>query len=482
MINNLRKNKGITLIALVITIIVLLILAGVTINTIVGNENAMEKAKEAREKTYEAQEKEQIILNQINSQFEPEWDGTVANSFAKGIGSESDPYIIENGSQLAYLAAAVNGEKEPPTGTTVTFEGKFISIVKSINLGNKEFTPIGIGNINSLTNEDTNTWTTNKKFQGKLDGKNNVITGININQPTISGVGIIGVLETGGEVKNLVINEGTIVGLKNVGGIVGASRGNIINCQNSAKVEARSNSTANTGDQVGGIVGLSSNGKIENCKNYGAVKANNVANSVSSGKLAGGIAGLVKYNKTNETININNCINYGEVIATYQQAGGIVGQMAAGTVSKCYNTGSVEAKSVGRMIGIAGGIIGSQVGGTISEVYNAGNVTIKTSNVANKVSAGGGIIGFCSAGSIEKAYNKGEILGDGEAKGGVVGKKTEGTLSKTYFYKLSDSTLNGIGTTSGNTMPLTPVEQIENEVEGTTVIYNSLDAFLKAIR
>ena len=47
-IKNLRKSKGITLIALVITIIVLLILAGVTINAIVGNESAMEKAKEAR--------------------------------------------------------------------------------------------------------------------------------------------------------------------------------------------------------------------------------------------------------------------------------------------------------------------------------------------------------------------------------------------------------------------------------------------------
>ena len=44
----MKKNKGITLIALVITIIVLLILAGVTINSIVGNESAMEKAKEAK--------------------------------------------------------------------------------------------------------------------------------------------------------------------------------------------------------------------------------------------------------------------------------------------------------------------------------------------------------------------------------------------------------------------------------------------------
>ena len=36
-----KRNKGITLIALVITIIVLLILAGVTINAIVGNNSSM---------------------------------------------------------------------------------------------------------------------------------------------------------------------------------------------------------------------------------------------------------------------------------------------------------------------------------------------------------------------------------------------------------------------------------------------------------
>ena len=43
-----KNNKGITLIALVITIIVLLILAGVAISAIIGNESAMEKAKQAK--------------------------------------------------------------------------------------------------------------------------------------------------------------------------------------------------------------------------------------------------------------------------------------------------------------------------------------------------------------------------------------------------------------------------------------------------
>ena len=43
------KNKGITLIALIITIIVLLILAGVTINALTGSDAAPEKANEVLE-------------------------------------------------------------------------------------------------------------------------------------------------------------------------------------------------------------------------------------------------------------------------------------------------------------------------------------------------------------------------------------------------------------------------------------------------
>ena len=46
--NILKKEKGITLIALVVTIVVLLILAGVSINLVIGNNGIITKSKEAR--------------------------------------------------------------------------------------------------------------------------------------------------------------------------------------------------------------------------------------------------------------------------------------------------------------------------------------------------------------------------------------------------------------------------------------------------
>ena len=59
---NLRKNKGITLIALVITIIVLLILAGVAISMLSGENGILRKAAEAKTKTEEGQKQEEIAL------------------------------------------------------------------------------------------------------------------------------------------------------------------------------------------------------------------------------------------------------------------------------------------------------------------------------------------------------------------------------------------------------------------------------------
>ena len=56
------KEKGITLIALIITIIVLLILAGVAIATLTGDNGILIKATEASKKTGQAKAEEQVKL------------------------------------------------------------------------------------------------------------------------------------------------------------------------------------------------------------------------------------------------------------------------------------------------------------------------------------------------------------------------------------------------------------------------------------
>ena len=69
-----KETKGITLIALVITIIVLLILAGVVIQTLTGDNGLLQKAGEATEKNSIGTEKEQIALAATAMEIENETD------------------------------------------------------------------------------------------------------------------------------------------------------------------------------------------------------------------------------------------------------------------------------------------------------------------------------------------------------------------------------------------------------------------------
>ena len=65
-----KKQTGITLIALVITVIVLLILAGVTIAALSGDNGILTRAKEAKEKTEQAQKDEEKILSEMENMLE----------------------------------------------------------------------------------------------------------------------------------------------------------------------------------------------------------------------------------------------------------------------------------------------------------------------------------------------------------------------------------------------------------------------------
>ena len=76
-----KKNKGITLVALVITIIILLILAGISISALT-NTGIFEKAKEAKGKSENAQKQEESLLTNYESELikyaeGDKWDGKV---------------------------------------------------------------------------------------------------------------------------------------------------------------------------------------------------------------------------------------------------------------------------------------------------------------------------------------------------------------------------------------------------------------------
>ena len=77
-IKKVEKNKGITLIALVITIIVLLIfLAGVTIATLTGDNGILTKASQAKEQNILGQEKDEMSIAYSGAMAEKEGQNTI---------------------------------------------------------------------------------------------------------------------------------------------------------------------------------------------------------------------------------------------------------------------------------------------------------------------------------------------------------------------------------------------------------------------
>ena len=91
----MKKNKGITLVALVVTIVVLLILAGVSINLVLGNNGIIAKAKEAETKSAEASQNDLKGMNGLVSEME----GALAGNGSTGSGNggklepETVPYL-----------------------------------------------------------------------------------------------------------------------------------------------------------------------------------------------------------------------------------------------------------------------------------------------------------------------------------------------------------------------------------------------------
>ena len=83
----MKKNKGITLVALVVTIVVLLILAGVSINLVLGNNGIIAKAKDAQRESAEASQNDLKGMNGLIEQMESTLNGS-------GNGGKTEPETV----------------------------------------------------------------------------------------------------------------------------------------------------------------------------------------------------------------------------------------------------------------------------------------------------------------------------------------------------------------------------------------------------
>lgn len=145
----------------------------------------------------------------------------------------------------------------------------------------------------------------------------------------------------------------------------------------------------------------------------------------------GGVSGI------NYTGSITDCYNIGSVSGSEGNVGGVNGYNDGGTITNSYNAGSVSGTE--RYVG---GVSGYNDGGTITNCYNVGSV------------GGSGYVGGVNGwnkGIITNCYNTGSVSGTGVNVGGVIGRNESNASITNCYYDSTIYTGNAIGANDGTT-------------------------------
>jgi hypothetical protein len=194
-----------------------------------------------------------------------------------------------------------------------------------------------------------------RDYKGSFDGLGHTISGLTINRPSTSFVGLFGAADPGSLIRNIGLVGGSVNGDSEVGGLVGTSRGTVTNCFSSADVAGLRD--------IGGLVG----------QNFNVVN-----NSYATGSVGGvsSISGLVGTGG-----GISNSYATGSV-SGIGSVGGLVGD--GGIISNSYAAGSVVGSdNVGGLVGYnPGAVSNSYAAGLVHGVRDVGGLVGTNSNGA----------------------------------------------------------------------------------------------------
>ena len=416
----MKEKKGITLIALVATIAVILILAGITVGMVTSDNGILKETKNAKEQAEIDNEKSiverakmltmmrdksgkitlavfepalkdeagtnptdvsdagdviEVLFTNSNRYYEIDQDGNVsepqeivkdeyAGDITKGgrcDGSEKKPYEINCIEDLVALSNIVNGEG-------IKFEnGQLVQITKSDGLEGKNIILVRNLNFKSKYSYADSTRTDFGNINGNDTDGNMLITEMTTRNGFVSiGYHYVAAFSgtfygNGKSIDNIMINNKERNARDGGEGLFGvtANDSKIINFTISGNIDGG-------GQRTGGIIGYArGNTQIINCES----KCN-----IKSKSSVGGITGHIK--ETSIIINSGNTGNL-EIIEptdSYVSAGGIVG-LTTNYIINCYNLGNVKNNAKGVYKG-AGGIAGNSKANIayIYNCYNAGNI------------------------------------------------------------------------------------------------------------
>jgi hypothetical protein len=236
--------------------------------------------------------------------------------YSGGAGTAGVPYTI-----------STVGDWQELTATSADWGKQFV-LTADLDFAGAALTPVG--------NDPEN-------FAGVLDGAGHTLSHFVINQPDSAGVGLFGLVGTGGQVRNLGVANATVMGLYSVGALAGGSYGAITSCYATGTV-------IGNGSYAGGLMGTN-HGTISSCYATAAV----------SGIFC--VGGLVGYNDH--------------------------------TVLSCYATGTVSgANFVGGLCGygdpsnISGSFWDTQTSGQTTSAGGTGKTTAEMKTLATFTAAG----------------------------------------------------------------------------------------------
>ncbi len=116
-----KKNKGITLIALVVTIIVLLILAGISITMLTGQNGILNRAGEAKTTNGVAQGEELIkvsVMDALTRGTGELTDENLRKALSSNLGTEGKDYEIVGSKECGWTVTIKENEKDYKISST----------------------------------------------------------------------------------------------------------------------------------------------------------------------------------------------------------------------------------------------------------------------------------------------------------------------------------------------------------------------------
>jgi len=402
------NSKGITLVALIISIIVLLILATVSINLVMNN-GLLDKAKSAVDKYSEGEIRERIMLAVTNARMKniSLLDRTTLDNELKSEFGEGNYELLSVGE--GFLISVNNVEylvdKDGKVNDGNKVEESNIEYAGDLSKGGQydgttEETAYRITCIEDLvewSNNPGNYSIKNIKLENTIDF-NSTASYKNARSKTTD-------INGNGKIEELITELTTEKGFKPIGNFSGTFDG-----QNNEIKNIYENKTGNAG-----LFSFACSTTIKNLSISGKIQG--------SGKVGGFIADC----GANYWVKMENCNNMAEIHTTGEYAGGLIGYVHGSATPRhfynCSNIGNITSNNY------SGGILGGNdnAGFMFINLYNNGIITGLRA---------GGLIGSCNGSSkIENVYNTGNVVSKSEINASGIASWIRGTpnLDKAYY-------------------------------------------------